>query len=262
MGLDTRISWSDNTINFWLGCHATTNPGCRECYATQRRLLAMGEAPHQVRRTAEATWHQATKWQTRLQETGGVETVFTCSLSDFFHPHADEWREDAWKIIQDTPNLQWIILTQRIEGVPSRLPCDWGTGYRNVWLGVSASDQAHADKRIPKLLAIPAALHLVSLEPLLEQVVLRDEWMDTLKWVITGGLSGDAWERHRLYPSWVRGLRDTCVGHEVAFHFKQLGGPATNYRDGDQAILDGQVWKQVPAATCHPVHQEQQLTLF
>ncbi|MFN7607968.1 MAG: DUF5131 family protein, partial [Ralstonia sp.] len=37
----------------------------------------------------------------------------------------------------------------------------------NVWLGVSAEDQARADERIPDLLATPAAVRFVSAEPLL-----------------------------------------------------------------------------------------------
>ncbi len=37
----------------------------------------------------------------------------------------------------------------------------------NVWLGVSAEDQATADARIPELLATPAAVRFVSAEPLL-----------------------------------------------------------------------------------------------
>jgi protein gp37 len=40
----------------------------------------------------------------------------------------------------------------------------------NVWLGTSCSNQAEADKNIPILLQIPAAVRFVSLEPLLEPI--------------------------------------------------------------------------------------------
>ncbi len=43
----------------------------------------------------------------------------------------------------------------------------------NVWLGVSAEDQATADERIPELLATPAAVRFVSAEPLLGPVDFR-----------------------------------------------------------------------------------------
>lgn len=56
------------------------------------------------------------------------------------------------------------------EGVRPPLPLP------NVWLGVSAEDQPRADARIPDLLATPAAVRFVSLEPLLGPVDIR-KWM-------------------------------------------------------------------------------------
>ena len=43
-------------------------------------------------------------------------------------------------------------------------------GHGHVWLGVSAENQDAADERIPHLLATPAAVRFVSLEPLLGAV--------------------------------------------------------------------------------------------
>lgn len=43
----------------------------------------------------------------------------------------------------------------------------------NVWLGTSVEDQENADRRIPELLATPAAVRLLSCEPLLGEVDLR-----------------------------------------------------------------------------------------
>jgi protein gp37 len=43
----------------------------------------------------------------------------------------------------------------------------------NVWLGVSAENQRWADKRIPILLSMPAAMRFVSCEPLLGPISLR-----------------------------------------------------------------------------------------
>lgn len=45
---------------------------------------------------------------------------------------------------------------------------------KNVWLGVSCEDQANADERIPHLLATPAAIRFVSLEPLLGPIELLE----------------------------------------------------------------------------------------
>jgi len=54
--------------------------------------------------------------------------VFTCSMSDFFHPGADAWREGAWNVIRDCTNLDWRILTKRPELIQDRLPSDRGDG--------------------------------------------------------------------------------------------------------------------------------------
>ena len=51
----------------------------------------------------------------------------------------------------------------------------------NVWLGVTAENQAMADERIPILLQIPAAVRFVSIEPLLEEIDLRTITMSTCK---------------------------------------------------------------------------------
>lgn len=50
-------------------------------------------------------------------------------MSDFFHEGADQWRSEAWQVIRDCPNLDWLILTKRPEFVPERLPQDWNDGY-------------------------------------------------------------------------------------------------------------------------------------
>src|SRR3546814_11669438 len=68
----------------------------------------------------------------------------------------------------------------------------------NVWLGVSVEDQKRADERIPYLLTTPAAVRLLSCEPLLGPVRIRDHWLihhhpgdAAIDWVIVVGESGD-----------------------------------------------------------------------
>ncbi len=49
-------------------------------------------------------------------------------MSDFFHPGADAWRDEAWEIIRACINLDWLILAKRPELIQDRLPKDWGNG--------------------------------------------------------------------------------------------------------------------------------------
>jgi protein gp37 len=90
----------------------------------------------------------------------------------------------------------------------------------NVWLGVTAEDQARADERIPDLLATPAALRFVSAEPLLGPVSFHG-MLHRLDWIIVGGESGRG--SRPTHPDWVRAIRDQCAEAGVAFHFKQRG---------------------------------------
>jgi protein gp37 len=96
----------------------------------------------------------------------------------------------------------------------------------NVWLGVSVENQKAADERIPLLLQTPAAVRLISAEPLLGHLrldgFLRSKPRDAvLDWVICGGESGSG--ARPMHPDWARGLRNQCVAAGVPFFFKQWG---------------------------------------
>jgi len=118
----------------------------------------------------------------------------------------------------------------------------------NVWLGVSAERQQEAEARIPDLLATPAAVRFVSLEPLLGPIDLDavkftaapgffgsalrwhhrgkchlDDGISypILDWVIVGGESQQG--SRPMHPDWARSLRDRCAAAGVPFFFKQWG---------------------------------------
>jgi protein gp37 len=97
-------------------------------------------------------------------------------------------------------------------------------------------DQAEADRDIPKLLAVPAAVRFVSMEPLLGLVDLSSylrpkfrpskdpDWQDLhgpLDWVIVGGESGQ--NARPMHGSWAYDLHDQCEAAGVPFLFKQWG---------------------------------------
>jgi len=129
-------------------------------------------------------WSHPERWDRQARQAGERQRVFTCSLSDFFHPGADAWRREAWEIIRRTENLDWLILTKRPELARDRLPPDWGNGYPNVWLGVTCGCVTSL-YRLEHLRQIPAVIKFVSAEPLLERMDFRAHlgWLD---WIITG----------------------------------------------------------------------------
>ena len=91
-----------------------------------------------------------------------------------------------------------------IGDAPEMLPDDWGYGYPNVWLIVSV-DQAAIERDVPKLLAIPAMVRGVSIEPQLAPVHLG-KFAPLLQWVINGGKSGAGARPFHL--EWARALEE------------------------------------------------------
>lgn len=121
----------------------------------------------------------------------------------------------------------------------------------NVWLGYSASTQADLDRGVADLLATPAAVRFLSLEPLLGPIDshVRDDELgakwNTLEcgidWVIVGCESGP--HARPMFREWVWSIRDQCVAAGVPFFLKQMkvGGKLVKMPE-----LDGCVWSQIP----------------
>ena len=188
MAENTGISWAHNTWNPWMGCDKVA-PECRHCYIDRQKCFNSGrEAFGSVNRT-KTTWDNPHKWEIDCAIHNYAKRVFTCSISDFFHAQADAWRDEAWRIIKKSSRLAWLILTKRAALIESRLPADWGQGYPNVWLGVSAGCNARL-KQMDVLRRIPAAVRWVSTEPLLEDISQNIN-LDGFSWVVTGGESGE-----------------------------------------------------------------------
>lgn len=202
----------------------------------------------------------------KLQEAR--RRVFCASLADWLDNEVPaEWLADLLDLIRLTPDLDWLLLTKRIGNWQARLTAahqhvvrtigggtgeyaahplwalgmwiqEWiaGAAPANVWIGATICNQAEADRDVPKLRRVPAAVRFLSVEPMLGHVDLftastigreanaadprtaGSPWID---WVIVGGESG----RHArpMHPDWARSLRDQCAAAGVAFLFKQWG---------------------------------------
>lgn len=242
MGEKTKIQWTEMSWNPWHGCHKVS-AGCARCYMF-RDKERYGQDPNTVVRS-KSTFNAPLKWTEPA-------LVFTCSWSDWFIEEADEWRDEAWSIIKRTPHLTYQILTKRPENIADRLPADWGDGYENVWLGVSVENQKAAEKRIPMLLRTPAKIRFLSVEPLLEHVILDrldfsenqrfgwrnvlmrtwgkgsddDGFLGPIHWIIVGGESGNENGKYKYRPcslNWIEDLVAACQLYRCPVFVKQLG---------------------------------------
>lgn len=263
MGEVTGIEWAYHTFNPWVGC-TKVSPACDNCYAeTWAKRAGHPELwQGKRRRTSAANWQQPIKWNRAAQQSGVRKRVFCASLADVFDNRVPvSWRRDLWHRIEQTPWLDWLLLTKRPQNIATMLPDPetgvkpWRNGWPNVWLGTTAENQTDADRRIPHLLDVPARVHFVSYEPALGPVDFtrinkhppkRSGWFDVLagrehigpavvtgqpkiNWIICGGESGP--HARPMDLAWSRSVRDQCRDTRTAFFMKQIGGKKKPFPD-------------------------------
>lgn len=280
----TSIEWTDHSINPIRArkddavghyCEKVSD-GCANCYASrlQSRFKMPTFGSGQKRDLVECF----------LDESKLAEVIrrrkptryFWCDMTDLFGewvPH--EWISDCVEVMVGTPHHSHQLLTKRPERMAALLPgifedlqfkrIRMGVGDQtlidhanshstppNIWVGTSVENQEQADKRIPELLKVPAAVRFLSCEPLLGPVGLkcirRGDWTidsvsgwwttdvqcgpdvfgqgqceqgPAIDWVIVGGESG----RHArdCNVGDVRSILSQCREAGVACLVKQLG---------------------------------------
>lgn len=289
MADETKIEWCDATLNLWWGC-TKVSEGCTHCYAKQlsdQRYKRGCWGPKGTRREVKSWRATLAKISNRAKAENRRIKVFCSSMSDIFEgpetcggEKSENWvtivrlRSQLFDAIEAHPELDFLVLTKRIENAGDFLERNYGDDLPpNLWLGTSVENQEQADKRIPHLLQVPAAVRFLSCEPLLGPVDLGDwcreyedyprdmdgeflgysNWVQPhdIHWVICGGESGP--NARPMHPDWARSLRDQCVDAGVPFFFKQWGewgpdyiGPIWLGRKKAGRILDGQTWDQFP----------------
>lgn len=225
MAENSSIQWTQHTWNPWQGCKKVS-PGCKYCYM-YRDKKRWKQDPKTVVRSVPTTFTKPLRWH-------DAAMVFTCSWSDWFIDEADEWRPEAWDIIKSTPHLTYQILTKRPERIIENLPPDWGEGYPNVWLGVSAENQETFNERVPILAEVPARVRFLSIEPMLEPIRFSDVMVsgmfkrpfDKIGWVIVGGESGNEEGEFKYRPcnvEWMEVIVNSCVSLNIPVFVKQMG---------------------------------------
>jgi len=143
-------------------------PGCKHCYAESiAKRFWKGRAftdvqCHEDRLDIPFHWRKPRK-------------TFVCSMSDLFHEKVPfEFIDKVFDVIRRTPDHTYQILTKRPKRMADFIYQAYGVNHKldNAWLGTSISTQVDADKNIPILLQIPAAVRFVSIEPMLGNVAL------------------------------------------------------------------------------------------
>jgi len=154
--------------------------------------------------------------------------IFVCSMTDWAGAWVKDWQMFAMlDAMRAAPKQTFMLLTKRPERM-SRTVSDWlmTSGLAqvpgNIWLGISAENQAALDDRLPHLISTPVAVRFLSLEPLLGPIHLGWPGMQFIDWVIVGGESGTG--ARPLDVKWVSGILAQCQAVGVPTFVKQLGG--------------------------------------
>src|SRR5437764_1276645 len=114
-----------------MGC-AKVAEGCLNCYAETMMDTRYGRVewgPHGTRARTK-TWGQPVKWDREASQAGERRKVFCASLADVFEdfrPTKDDsafgsdplsaWRSDLFRLIDQCPNLDFLLLTKRPENI-------------------------------------------------------------------------------------------------------------------------------------------------
>jgi len=238
MAENSKIEWTDHTFNPWVGCQKVS-AGCANCYAetqmTRKPRWSNCWGPPELTqrlKTSDSYWKQPLKWNRQAAESEMRPKVFCASLADVFedNPDLSGWRIELFNLIEQTPNLDWLILTKRPENIRELWPGRFFYMFQlqNIWLGTSIETETQM-WRLKYLMHNQdlAAKTFISFEPLLGKIPLSDYWFASPSsipdWVIVGGESGNNARPFRLLGEWVNRIRIDCQNYDVPFFFKQWG---------------------------------------
>ncbi len=271
----SKIPYCDATWSPIAGC-TKQSPGCRNCFALRNAHRMAANPNPKLHRRYAGTTHMTGHG---LEWTGHVNLcrelldvpaqwkrprrIFVGAMSDLFQPavpHA--FLDCVFEMMKREPRHTFLLLTKHAQRMADYMALYDVEDAPHIWPGVSVETQRYAEERIPELLRIKAAMHWVSVEPLLGPVDLsgwmwgraepcevcpKDEDCDcgyqtrrslgepTIDSIVVGGETG--WPDHarRMNPLWVQAIRDTCVYSQTPFWFKSWGAwaPAVQFEFGD-----------------------------
>ena len=249
MAQATRIEWTDATWNPVTGC-TKVGPGCDNCYAERFAERWRGIAGHPYEQGFDLRL-----WPHRLEQPLAwrkPRLIFVNSMSDLFHKDIPrDFIDSVFDTMDRADRHIFQVLTKRSSLMRDYINRRYGGNGApgHIWLGVSIEDNAHLG-RLRHLQDTNVSTRFISFEPLLRAIGPID--LTGIVWAIVGGESGP--RARPMEKQWATELRDTCLEQDVAFFFKQWGGPRP--KSGGRE-LDGAEWNGFPSSLIpEPIMQE------
>lgn len=253
------------TWNPTKGCRHKS-PGCKFCYAETfaERWRGIPGHPYEHGFDPRLAPEHLDKPLRKKKPT----TYFVDSMSDLFlEDFPNEYIAAVFGVMAACPQHRFILLTKRAERLPEWFAwVQGGNGYRyninaafrslvpgkqdravfptqahgmvedrpwplpNLWLGVSVENRRHGVPRIDLLRQVPAAVRVLSIEPLLKDLGELD--LAGIGWGLIGGESGAG--ARPMHLNAARGVVRQFQAKGIPVFVKQLGQrPQADYYDDD-----------------------------
>lgn len=234
MAENSKIEWTDHTVNLWWGC-SKVHTGCKNCYAeylsdTRYKNNLWGEKTN--RKRIKSSFKDLDNYQKNGNITGKKYKVFIGSMMDIFEYTKELINKDG---IADTgvlrndlfnyidkgfySNIIFLFLTKRPENIVKYIPTNWVNGEcpKNVWFGTSVSNQ-ETWEYAERLKEVPVSNRFLSIEP---QIGMIDNIsLLGIHWVIQGGESGH--KKREFNLDWAYKMKSICQAQKVPYFFKQI----------------------------------------
>lgn len=187
----------------WQGCHKVSS-ACKNCFIRNMDNFKLGPLTCNL-----------------IQP---YTSVLVCLWSDFFLEEADQYRSQVWEEIKKQPEVIFIIITKRVERIIQCLPENWGDGYDNVVLSVTAETQDLVYKRLSLFKEIPCKHRWISCCPLIEPLDLTDFLQDdSFEFIECCGETGNPDVTRPTYYEWVQDLSEQCKRYNKRFSLMKIG---------------------------------------
>lgn len=233
--MDSGISWTDGTLNLWVGCRKVSR-ACENCYAefTVNKLFRnQFDRPFEEFAPKLHRLKDIRKFKPKPDTTGVIrpKMVFLNSLSDMWWEDVpDEHRITLFDEIEQHPDIVFQILTKRFGPAKKWLIDRYGQGRgipRHIWIGPTVEDN-RVKKGLDIFRSVKEAVGDMTLMVSTEPITAPTDELDYegFDWVITGGESGP--RAAKMERKWLEDALNNACKHAIPIWHKQHGTPASH----------------------------------
>src|SRR5262245_10765796 len=240
MGERTAIAWCHHTFNPWWGC-VEVSPACDRCYAREfakRTWPGLWGNDAARRFFGDQHWNEPLRWSRRAEHAGERRRVFCASMADVLETRddvvgrqLDAARSRLWRVIANTPGLDWLLLTKRPQNYRRLVPPEI-RALANVWPGTTVEHQDYLWRARALLDLACEGPRWISYEPTLGPLPATPG----IGWYIVGGESGPI--HRRLDLTWLAELVRGCRRLGIPLFVKQDSGR----RPGQRGRIPDELW--------------------